>query len=993
MAKYFKRTARSTRTRRLVLLGVLVGIVAGLALGVTGALAAPAPPPPSITGSPANPTNQTSASFTFTDSQAGVTFNCKLDNAAFAPCTSPQSYSGPLAAGNHTFQVQAVAGGKTSGNTQAAWTIDLTPPAAPNITSSPANPTNQTTASFSFTDEPGATFTCQLDVGAALPCTSPQSYGSLGGGSHTFTVRAKDAAGNTGPASSYMWSIDLTPPPAPSITAFPPNPTNVKNGSFSFSDTESPVTFQCKLDAGAYAPCTSPKTTGDQPDGSHTFSVQAIDAAGNPSTPSSYTWTIDTKPPPPPTIAGPPNPDNHSSATFTFSDTEAGVTYLCKLDPAPSFTACSNTATFSGLGAGAHNLHVEAVDAAGNVGAQTEYHWTIDLTAPPTPSLTSTATNPMTATSASFSFTDTEAGVTFVCQLDVGVPAPCTSPKAYTGLSDASHTFTVQAKDAAGNLSSPASFTWTVDTTPPAPPTITSFPANPTNQTSATFAFTGEAGASFLCSLDGAAFAACTSTKSYGGIAAGSHTFRVEARDAAGNTGSPAAYTWTVDLTAPTVASINRADPNPSNAGPLHWTVTFSEPVDGVGPGNFGLVTGGLGGSAPTVASAAAVGGAPSATWTVTVSTTGTTGTNAGSIQLNLTAKSPIADVAGNALAGTTPIAGQAYTFDTTPPAAPTITNGPPQLPSWTTTTSASFSFTGDAGVTFLCSTNSTNPANFTACSSPASYSGVAQGLNTFYVEARDAAGNVGATASRQWKVDTIPPAAPTFTLTPPDPNSTATSNFDWTPHLPAADVDHYECSVENATFGTTVPSVGGPSQPCTPPLTYAVGTTNSGQHQFAVRAVDAAGNVSTAIFYTWKVVKNSGQDYTMTATVTQPLSPGAPAQPIDIVFNSANAGNGGSGVDGTQVSNLTIAISSITGGSAGPNLCTPADFVITQIPAGVYPFYVPFGTRNLSSLLTPAQMPTIQMLNRHDSVPGNGSGNQDACKHATVNLTFTGTP
>ena len=53
----------------------------------------------------------------------------------------------------------------------------------------------------------------------------------------------------------------------------------------------------------------------------------------------------------------------------------------------------------------------------------------------------------------------------------------------------------------------------------------------------------------------------------------------------------------------------------------------------------------------------------------MTVSTAGTTGSNSGSIQLNLTVKSPIADVAGNALAGTAPIAGQAYTYDTTPPA------------------------------------------------------------------------------------------------------------------------------------------------------------------------------------------------------------------------------------------------------------------------------------------------------------------------------------
>lgn len=53
------------------------------------------------------------------------------------------------------------------------------------------------------------------------------------------------------------------------------------------------------------------------------------------------------------------------------------------------------------------------------------------------------------------------------------------------------------------------------------------------------------------------------------------------------------------------------------------------------------------------------------------VSTTSTTGTNTGSIGLNLTNKGTIADVAGNALSATTPVVGQAYNFDTT---APTVT-------------------------------------------------------------------------------------------------------------------------------------------------------------------------------------------------------------------------------------------------------------------------------------------------------------------------------
>jgi len=63
-----------------------------------------------------------------------------------------------------------------------------------------------------------------------------------------------------------------------------------------------------------------------------------------------------------------------------------------------------------------------------------------------------------------------------------------------------------------------------------------------------TFSFAGSdnAGvAGFECSLDGAAFAACASPKTYGGIPRGTHTFQVRAVDSNGfRDQSPAALTW-----------------------------------------------------------------------------------------------------------------------------------------------------------------------------------------------------------------------------------------------------------------------------------------------------------------------------------------------------------------------------------------------------------------------------------------------------------------
>jgi Calcineurin-like phosphoesterase len=85
------------------------------------------------------------------------------------------------------------------------------------------------------------------------------------------------------------------------------------------------------------------------------------------------------------------------------------------------------------------------------------------------------------------------------------------------------------------------------DTTPP-DTVINSGPSGTVNTRDASFTFSStEPSSTFECSRDGAAFSACSSPKQYTGLANGSHTFKVRATDAAGNTDqSPASRTWKV---------------------------------------------------------------------------------------------------------------------------------------------------------------------------------------------------------------------------------------------------------------------------------------------------------------------------------------------------------------------------------------------------------------------------------------------------------------
>ena len=83
------------------------------------------------------------------------------------------------------------------------------------------------------------------------------------------------------------------------------------------------------------------------------------------------------------------------------------------------------------------------------------------------------------------------------------------------------------------------------DTAPPST-AITKGPKDKTKKKTATFEFTAtdaRAVAGFECSLDGAAFSACSSPLTVK-VKRGKHTFRVRAIDDAGNVGQPASDDW-----------------------------------------------------------------------------------------------------------------------------------------------------------------------------------------------------------------------------------------------------------------------------------------------------------------------------------------------------------------------------------------------------------------------------------------------------------------
>ena len=268
---------------------------------------------------------------------------------------------------------------------------------------------------------------------------------------------------------------------AVTIDTAPPAATNSTTADFTFSGPVDVISFECSVEGGPFATCTSPNSLTGLGIGAHTFTVHGLDAGSVPGPDAPpYTWTVaDTTPPDTSITSGPPAATGLTTATFVFTGADPGgsvassgiASFECSVEGGP-FATCTSPQNLTGLGIGAHSFSVRATDVAGNVASPATSNWTVADTTPPTTTITSGPPAATGLTTATFTFSGTDPGgsgmASFECKLDGGGFAVCSSPDTLTAVLDGSHTFSVRAKDVAGNVDlTPEPYTWTVDATPP----------------------------------------------------------------------------------------------------------------------------------------------------------------------------------------------------------------------------------------------------------------------------------------------------------------------------------------------------------------------------------------------------------------------------------------------------------------------------------------------------------------------------------------------
>lgn len=547
-------------------------------------------------------------------------------------------------------QVTATATDSAGNTSQGSSVIapDLTAPDAPTIgsviddiapqtgTVTNGGSTNDQRPQLSGTAEAGSTVTI-YDGGIAIGTAVVASNGTwtftpsvdLSESTHQITVRATDAAGNTGPASPvFTLTVDLTPPTAPTaivllddtgliqgtITSGVPTDasqpilagTGEPGGTITIYDNGVAIGTTTVLPNGTW----SVTPGGPLPDGTHSITVTETDAAGNQSTASEpIIFTVDTTPPSAPgnlvvsndggTISG--IGEAGSTVTIREGDFTLGTVVV---DSQGNFSLTLSPPRING-----EILTADATDTAGNTSPTTSAA-APDITPPQTPVILSViddvqattgpvAQNGLTNDRAPTVNGTGEAGSTITIYNGSDalgtVVVPSSGQWSFTPptpLTDGTWVLTAKATDPAGNPSG-ISNTWTinVDGTAPGAPVIlqvvNDIPGQTgaidlngtTNDATPTLSGTAEANATISLRVDGVEIGTTVanglgvwSFTPSSPIGEGPHALTAVATDAAGNPG-PVSNTWTltVDSVAPAAPVITQVlDDVPERLGALN---------------------------------------------------------------------------------------------------------------------------------------------------------------------------------------------------------------------------------------------------------------------------------------------------------------------------------------------------------------------------------------------------------------------------------------
>lgn len=782
--------------------------------------------------------------FNFDGTGSVASSSCAIDSASFLACSSPWT-TPTLADGPRTFTLRVTDAGGNVVTVSRHFTVDTHAPTVA-IQSGPAGGSyvNSTSALFTFStsDSNWVEDDC-ADQASAYVTSAPSrecgwvddqfrlhgmsdSLSGLPQGIHSWRVTAYDKAG-LATSISRTWYVDSLPPTA-SITGGPDEGVTTGNTAptfdFSVDGTGSTATTTCQLDgpvsfaAEACTSATSEALSG-LTDGAYALTLHLTDQATNTADVVRH-FTVDTTVPSLSIDSGPVAGGYLATGSATFGFTAgSGTTVSCKLETDSAFRPCTNSSSdsLSGLADGAHLWTVKATNAA-SVSTTLSRQFTVD-TQPPTAAFNAGPADQSSTNDASpvFGWTADGTGspVTVTCSLD-GNPLACTSPTTadLSSLSEATHTFSVHVVDASGHAVD-ISRTFTVDVTPPNVLVATGPADGAVVATKAiSYFFSAGSGTDFMCSFDGTALGSCSGTgsDSHSGLADGSHSWQLQATDAAGNV-TTVTRSFTVDTAAPTAEFTSGAPDQGFTNDP---SSEFDFAVDGTGS-------------------------TPSVTCAVDNAAAGACATGTSYVTPVLADGMHTVHVVVTDAAGNTATISRTFTVDTSAPAV-TVVSGPAQGGS-TNQSTVTFGFSADNGTSLGCAIDG---GSYGLCTGTGldTVSGLAGGTHTWQLRATDPAGN-HTVVSRTFTVDVTGPSIASTTSWPRFSLGRSLT-FAWTPADTGSGIASSDVQVQHATASGSFGAWSAPSGwTATTARKVSMSMTRGYTYCLRVRTRDNAGNVS----------------------------------------------------------------------------------------------------------------------------------------------------
>ncbi|WP_233465699.1 beta strand repeat-containing protein, partial [Burkholderia ambifaria] len=394
-------------------------------------------------------------------------------------------------------------------------------------------------------------------------------------GLNNVQVRQIDVAGNASAPSSFSFTLD-TAAAAPGVALTSDSggssTDHVANvGTLNVTGIETGATVQYSIDNGGHW-----NTSFSAVEGLNNVQVRQVDVAGNTSSATSFSFTLDTSAAAPGVAltsdSGGSSTDHVTNVgTLNLTGVETGATVEYSIDGGHTWSTSFNAVE------GVNNVQVRQTDVAGNTSSATSLSFTLDTSAAaPGIALTmdsgSNAADHVTNVG-TLNLTGVETGATVDYSTDGG-HTWSTSFNAVEGVNNVQ----VRQTDIAGNTSSATSLSFTLDTSAAAPGVVltTDSGINSTDHVTnvGTLNLTGvETGATVEYSTDGGH----TWNTSFNAVE-GANDVQVRQTDIAGNTSAPTSFSFTLDTssTAPGVALTSDSGSNTTdhvtNVGTLNLT-------------------------------------------------------------------------------------------------------------------------------------------------------------------------------------------------------------------------------------------------------------------------------------------------------------------------------------------------------------------------------------------------------------------------------------